>query len=464
MGVISYNNWPVDTVHDFATGPKTYNDFYLNVTSPFNANGTTLASTEDLPGSENQRGFQTRMILNGTFKDGPSINMPPTFVNYYKTNTPLPTSYPVTRKKTQDLDTVWRGIFGSNYPYPFTINNVGTHYLAFYLFNFPNQKGDRLPQNYVTKFIKGWRVFQQAIPITRFGPSNTIIANNTQIANLSNLDASQNHQFNKGLNRGDEVASSWQILVQNNNNQYVTATPGVDYNLITGNLFNDTIIVQFLLGGSQSKNYRIINTASGYTSANNPWGPVIPYTHSLPEGQVDTGTILLTDNTVTNNTAQAIVNVNVTPNGTTTTVEDTIVLPTVNPVVTPVNAFNNTVVSLSPLTGIENFQVSVGPTLNTTSASFSRQTTVTVGNNPPTVTTVDMAANYTTNDWLNEIGNRCSIRCVVRIGNQIIQQYNGFGPHVFTLPAGNYNVGYEIRPLINYTDIVMLGPPDQLSF
>jgi hypothetical protein len=252
-------------------------------------------------------------------------------------------------------------------------------------------------------------IFQHAVAVTSVTGVGTFTGNpysSTVVSHTFSAAVGFNYTFNKSTNRGDAVSSNW-IIEKNVSSTWVTASVGVDYN-ITGTLTTDVIVLDFLLVG----NYRITNNVSGTTS-----------------GSAGTNT----------NQVYSYVNTFV---AIPITVTNTVTLPIVSAVVTPVVAFGNSIVNLSPLEGITMFTISVDAALDITSASFSEFAQY--GGSPPDTTTVKT---LTAPEWEAWINGNCTVHCNIydiNNSNIIVQQAIGLGVHVFTLPTGDYQVGYNI--------------------
>ena len=89
----------------------------------------------------------------------------------------------------------------------------------------------------------------------------------------------------------------------------------------------------------------------------------------------------------------------------TSTVVDTITFPNILPVVTPVSSSSEVVVSLNPLVGITQFQVSVDVSLDSSNASWIQQ----IGTSPSTTFVP------TKQNWLDEIATVAIVTCKTNV-------------------------------------------------
>lgn len=209
--------------------------------------------------------------------------------------------------------------------------------------------------------------------------------------------------LDKSLSRFPPSGSSyWVIAKQTGTGGYALATPGVDYNLGGGETLTSNLIhLTWLVGGNFRVNCFVEDPAG--------------------VGQVYQPTALLhiefPINTITIN------NIN---------------FPTVTSVVNPSSLFTNVVTGTSPLTGIQTLEIQVSALLSLSLATWTQQ----IDANPIETFTLTDA------EWRTEMATRTDVRCRVKIAgtNNIVQTKNGFGPHIFNLVAGNYEVGYTISP------------------
>jgi hypothetical protein len=208
--------------------------------------------------------------------------------------------------------------------------------------------------------------------------------------------------LNKANNRGDSVTSEWIIYKQDpSSGIYNIATYSTDYTLGVGEtLTSDQITLTWAGPG----NYRVVNHSTGLSS----------------------GTTGPNDNT-------SIINFNVALN-----IVDTVTLPVVTALIEPVVAYNNTEVSLDPLTGITSFSFTVTGVIDTSRASWVQ----TINAGVPTTLALSDAA------WTTEVLSRCSVYCQVKLGTSVVQSRVGLGPHVFNVSAGTYQAGFHIIPKI----------------
>lgn len=137
---------------------------------------------------------------------------------------------------------------------------------------------------------------------------------------------------------------------------------------------------------------------------------------------------------------------------------NTINLPQIQPVITPIVAYDNTVVTTTPtLTGIEVFKIQVDADVDITNAVWTQQ----IDTNPVTTITLNQAG------WAAEVLNRCDVACEVRgiISNNVLAIAAGYGPHTFNLGvvAGGVKVGFEVAAkstlIIPFLDASSVGPP-----
>jgi hypothetical protein len=244
------------------------------------------------------------------------------------------------------------------------------------------------------------QLFQQAVSITlkssSTGPS---LVDGTTITDMDNT-SNKTIIVDKSNNRGDTISSVWSIQKQNPvTGIYSVATVGVDYTLGVGQtLTTDQIAITWQSIG----NFKLFNNTTGASSGTS--GP---------------------------NLGSSVVNFTVGQG-----VTDTIILPNVVSTITPVVAYNNTIISTNPLVGITPFQVTVSATIDVTSASWTQA----IGVSAPVVLPMSIAA------WQTEILSRCNITCQVKQGTAVLQQGIGFGPFTFTIPTGSFQVGYVVTP------------------
>ncbi len=242
------------------------------------------------------------------------------------------------------------------------------------------------------------QLIQEAVAVINQNSSvGPTLADNSTLS-MDTLSPNNVIVLNKSNNRGDDYASSWTIQKQNPSTMaWAAAVAGTHYTLGPGEtLTSDQITLTWQLLGQ----YRVLNLSEGsapFVGAN-----------------YDTCTINFS-------VAQSVV--------------DVVTLPIVRSIVTPVVAYNNTTVSLTPLTGVTNFQISVSALVDASLASWVQ----TIGIVTTTIVMTDA-------DWVNELNSRCTIRCYVKQGAFAIQTRNGFGPHIFNLSPGNYSVGYSLTP------------------
>lgn len=298
-------------------------------------------------------------------------------------------------------------------PYVIPITAAGSHTIKYWLYGVLEEKPSGLfsttqkkrygaiggPTPITTSsnldYVKPFtiNVYQKAVPITKSSTGTVLngITTNMDTAGANTI------ALTKADNRGDNVASNWTIE-KNVGGSWIAASAGVDYT-ISGTLTSDAITVSWILSGQ----YRIGNTATGTSSPSSG-----------------------------NNTSTAYSFFTVA-----LTVIYTISFPTITPFIQGTVVSNNTTISNTvPVTGVENFQIDLSPIVNT-NGSWITDTGV-----PVTETKTDA-------EWLDEINNRCEVRAVVKQGGVAVQTLSGFGPHTFTLPAGTYAVGYEIKPISN---------------
>lgn len=254
-----------------------------------------------------------------------------------------------------------------------------------------------------------FEVVQQAISVTRRNSvSGVILSDGSSINDMDTLTNSS-IVLNKESNRGDSVQSEWFILKQDSTTGvYDTALLSSDYTFNSGETSTtDQVTITWVNPG----NYRVINTTTGSSVA----GP---------------------------NTNNSLVNFNVGQS-----VVDTVTLPTVTALITPVTAFDNTIVSTDPLIGVTTFEFDVEAVVDITSASWEQQINVGVVN---TLT-------LTPDAWTSELTSRCNVKCKVKKDGALVISRNGFGPHSFSLPEGIYDVGFEITPKSGLVLVVPLS-------
>lgn len=243
-----------------------------------------------------------------------------------------------------------------------------------------------------------FELVQTAVSVTRRN-NNTgpVIADGTSINDMDTLTNSI-IVLDKTNNRGDSIQSVWKVFKQDvTTGVYNVASSGSDYTLGLGEvLTDDDITLTWVSPG----NYRIINSSIGSSAA---------------------GT----------NESNSVINFNVGQS-----VLDVVTLPTVISSVIAVTAFDNTVISTSPLTGVTTFEITASGTIDASAASWEQS----VNAGPANVLTLTQAA------WESELTHRCDIKCKVKLGTTLVATRIGLGPHTFSLAEGTYDVGYEVTP------------------
>lgn len=198
------------------------------------------------------------------------------------------------------------------------------------------------------------------------------------------------------------ASSRWLVAKQTSGGGYTIAVPGVDYTLGSGeSLLSDLVHITWLVGAT---NYRV------NCFVEDPGG----------SGYIQPPSILNLEFPVTTSTV------------------DNITFPTVMPVVVPTSTFMNVITSTSPLTGVQTLEISASASLNLGTASWTQ----TIDSNPP------VAFSLTDQDWRDEMLTKTFVLCrVKKVGtNTVVAQRSGFGPHTFSLLAGDYEVGFTITP------------------
>ena len=193
-----------------------------------------------------------------------------------------------------------------------------------------------------------------------------------------------------------------------------SASPGVDFSLGGGqSLSSQQIDITWVTSGS----FRVTNIITG------------EYVNPVVSGYFPPSSGTLYPN---NDSSVVFFDIS-------TDITNTYTFPFVAAIVTPVSAYNNTVLTTTPvLEGVEAFSVIVSPQLNTSAASYTQQ--INVG----PVTTIPL----TDAQWLVEMENRTTVVCQVKKAgtSTVLQQASGFGPHTFILNHihGSYDVGYTM--------------------
>jgi hypothetical protein len=261
--------------------------------------------------------------------------------------------------------------------------------------------------------IKTWStftVYQKAVSVTTISPGLGTYSSSHSFPAAINYS----YTFDKSANRGDAVSSYWTIENWNGSN-WVTASPGVDYNIISGSLGNpgtpggDSLVIQFLIS---SVNIRVGNYTAGTTSGSAGTNTAVTYSQTTPYVAVPV------------------------------TVTNTVLLPVITETVVATSIPSNTVINLNPLEGRAMFQVEVTPVLNISNVSY--QEVVDYGGSPATATN---NLTLTIAEWETYINTYCTVVCNVYDidnANTIVQQANGLITHIFTLPHGNYKINYII--------------------
>lgn len=453
LGIASFQ--PKDEVYDFALGPKDYL-FYLGPTAAASVQvggfffPTTVKSSDETPPStsvtDDDMKFQTDWFVDGTFYHGAStpnnvgslqgdVFEVGDFIFSYTTNAEI------TRKKFKDSNNKWVGIHGSAYTYPASFNAAGNHSIQCTFAHLP--KTQYVGGFWVKNLQFLFRLFQKAVPITKNDQGATL----TDGLTLSNVKSIDTLVFDKTTNRGDEVNSTWTVLVLSGSG-FVNAVQAVDYNLGLGEtLTSDVIHITFIGAAVSGGTYRVINTAEGYTSTNHT--PFSNTFNNISFAPNSFNNVIDTDGTgdVTSNLDTVTVNLQVDPNGMITTVVEELNLPFVLPVFTPVSAYDNTTTNINPLTGIADYRFIVTANVDISSAFWTKTTNIYDPLlNTTTVTVQDFATGWTVSDWIAELKNRAVISCVVRLNGSQISNKTGLGPHTIKLGIGDYEVGYKVVP------------------
>lgn len=254
-----------------------------------------------------------------------------------------------------------------------------------------------------------FEIVQQAVSVTRRNSSSgAILSDGSSINDMDTLTNSS-IVLNKASNRGDSVLSQWFVLKQDViTGVYNTAILSSDYDLAPGDIStSDQITLTWVNPG----NYRVINRSTGSVAA---------------------GT----------NTDDSLINFNVGQS-----VVDTVTLPIVSALITPVTAFDNTVTSTDPLTGITTLEFTVEAVVDTTAASWNQQINLGVIN----------TLILTPTAWTTELTTRCNIKCKVKKDGSTVDTRTGFGPHSFSLAEGTYDVGFEVTPKSGLVVVIPLG-------
>lgn len=245
-------------------------------------------------------------------------------------------------------------------------------------------------------------LLQKSVSVTylRNASDNSII--DTAISNFQSVNAltGTTYRFDKTLSRGVDISSVFTILKYDPNSGVapVTATPGTDYVIVSGSLSSNVLDVQFLTGGV---NFRIINTATGYTFSNNPYQVVA--TDTTQNFDVSTIDLLLTTQTAT----------------------FSILYPQIIPQIT-IPAEEQ--VSTSPITTYQYTPITVQGVLDDSTGYYNQIIGLTTTPIPKT-----------DSEWMAEMLVKCSIVLSITeksTGNSI-QTSNGFGP--FNLYLSNIN-------------------------
>lgn len=449
IGIASFH--PKDEAYDFALGPKDYL-FYLgsstaisvqvgNFFSPITVKSDQTNQPSGV--TDDEMKFQVKWYVDGVFKHG--IDVSSAQGNVFENQTDffgVVTPVEITRKKYKDVSAgnVWVGIHGQNFTYPASFNQPGNHIIEYEFYHLPTQAGGFSNSGFQNTFM--FRLFQKAVPVTKDG-IGTVLSNGSTISSVKSIDVLT---FDKTANRGDEVSSTWTIQVSTGSG-YISAIQGVDYDLVSGTLTSDVIQIRFPGAATNGGTYRVINSASGYTSANHP-----PFSNTFSPVYQSGITLSLVDpdgtNDVTSNSDTVTTNIQVDSDNRSDIVTEVISLPIVTPIFTPLIAFDNTTVSIDPLTGITDYIFTVSPNVDISNTSWSKTT---ISYDPitqiTTTTSETPADGFTINDWIAELQNRAKIFCEVYLGGIAIISKVGLGPHTFKLGVGEYKVGYRITEL-----------------
>ncbi len=315
------------------------------------------------------------------------------------------------------------GCLGSNYPYKIAIPKVPNI----------NQKWEDLLITWNLLLLsvfdqenlsigntnfQTFKVFQKAVSVTKkIGGGSSLIPINTIYANNGNetIALSQSLKLDKSQNRGDGLISSWTIQ-KKVGNSFTTATVGVDYNLILGNLNSDQLEIIFLITGD----YKIINYSKGNSS-------------------IASGV----------NESFSTLNILSRPNNITVTVDEFIRFPKINPILTPSASFRNVTLETSPiLKGYERYNIIVTPILDLTNASY-KKVRIETNNDTNTTTSTEEILTLTNNQWLDLILQKTNVLCFLRKKNAGLNfeetkdcnSSNSF-QHYFSQNNGEWEAGY----------------------
>lgn len=419
-----------DVIHDFvADGNKVY-EFPLRVRRHAEHKHTTLDGSHSSVDSSGSAPFLKRKWQIKHFVGSGTLSL--TRVN---TNG-NPTSSTYTRSKFKDNDDVWRGIFGSDFPYTHKATTQGQQRSVLRLFHDPHHTSLG-SKGWGQRDVR-WKIFQKAVPIVKNGVGNVIQSGEIHI----NENAGTVFTFDSGDSYGGDANYEWKIEKLNVfNGQWQTATGGgTDYNLI-GNLNDKGVIsVDFVAPavGEPPIRYRIRFVAEGYSTDNNPFG-----------------------GSSTGNSGDNIDEwfqiIEVVENTTVTSTTETINLPTVLPVVKATNDPRNVVEDTDPLTGVGELEIRVEAFVDKlTPIPAKKEEVIEIFEELPgggtnlLSTETQTLLDETSSDaaWIDAIKERTTIRCRVldKSNGSVVTSKNGLGPHIFNLDAGEYDVEYQLRP------------------
>ena len=267
-----------------------------------------------------------------------------------------------------------------------------------------------VPDRQIDSASYQYMIFQQAVPIIYNVTSgaNKVIMTNGLILNQNTEDILT---FDVSQTRGADISKVLTIQTVDINNNYISATVGVDYSIISGTLTpvtSNNVQIKFLRGTQ----YRLSLAVEGFNSNNNPY--------SISSGNQNRS--LINDNSGAVTFYVYTVGAPVT---------NLITLPQLDAVITPVYQTATT-----PITTYSNSPVTISSTLDTTNASW-----IVVDNN----TQVQTPKTLTDDDWYVEIAAICNITCEVRNRATNVLLFTpliGFGPFNIVAANGDYNVQF----------------------
>lgn len=253
--------------------------------------------------------------------------------------------------------------------------------------------------------------FQQAVPILRdiTSGSNTSIINNYN----KTLGIGSIFSMYLGETRGSEISKALEIFVHDVSGDYIPATVGVDYDVVTGVLSpnaSDTVEIRIL----RNITYKILFKVKGYDSNNNPF--------VISLGNEERGKVASNESSLIFYLNQEL-----------SIFQNTITFPLIT------NQFSGTnILSSSPETTYQNSPISIEGIVETSTGVWKVKNTNTNIVNDRVLTL---------SDWKQEILDRCLLFLEIRKKSDqslSYQSVTGFGPHQVVLSPEEYLVNFKL--------------------